>query len=223
MHPVKAHATRLFAAAPIERHPLFAALAARELTPAQVRAIALQIFHVVDAFPRLLAAVLCNVPDWRLRMCLVENLWEEHGRGDPARVHVETYRAFLHALGIGDEEITASRPGVAATIYLRAVRDLCIEQPYPEALAALGAIEEVVARASPLVSRYAIRAAGIAPDAARHFGDHETLDIAHADELYDLAARIWDRDPAAHVGIERGVALGLTHHRRLYSDLISEV
>ena len=130
---LKSIAGRLFAQDAIERHPLFVRLEAGQIPEARVRAIALQIHHVVAHFPRFLAALLANIPDYRTRMPLVENLFEEHGRMSPQAVHVETHARFLGALGIGAADIAASRPGIAVLVYNRAVTDLCLHHPFPEA------------------------------------------------------------------------------------------
>src|SRR5262245_15711302 len=116
---VKAAAGKLFARRPIEQHDLFMALREDRLSAEQVKALALQIYHVVDCFPRFLAALTANITDWRLRMPIVDNLFEEHGRMNPAAVHVETYKRFLGALGLGPADIAASRPGVPALAYTR--------------------------------------------------------------------------------------------------------
>jgi pyrroloquinoline quinone (PQQ) biosynthesis protein C len=217
---VKVLAARLFAEGPIEEHPLLAALGRGELSIDQERALALQIYHVVDHFPRLLAALLANLPDWRRRTPVVENLWEEHGRGKEARVHVETYKEFLEAMGVGSDALAASRAGVPALAYNRAVLDLCLHHHYAEGLGALGVIEEIVARASPIVARSAAARHGVDGRDSVHFADHEVLDVTHADELYQLAAT----ELAAHrAEVERGMALGYYYHCRLYSDLLREV
>jgi pyrroloquinoline quinone (PQQ) biosynthesis protein C len=213
---VKAAARADFARRPIERHALFAQLARDALSPEQARAIALDIHHVVAHFPRFLSAVLTSLEDHRLRMQLVENLYNEHGAMDPARVHVVTYRTFLRELGLGDAAIDAHAPALGAVVYVRAVLALCQREVPAEALAALAVIEEVVARVSPLVGRWGARHG--AHDAS-HFGVHEELDLTHADELYELAARFWsDNEPA----VRRGLALGAYYQRRLYSDLLAE-
>ncbi len=219
MTPVHELARRLFSEHPVERHPLLLALEERSLTSPQVGWMAQQIFHVVECFPRHLAALLAQMPDWRLRMEVAENLWEEHGRGRPSHVHVETYRVFLRALGVTDAQLRESRPSLAVVTYNRAVLDLCLHQPFPEALGALGAIEEVVSRASPRVARYASSARKIDRDAVGHFGDHETLDVTHAHEFYTLCARVFE-GPAG-MQVERGLRLGLYLHYRLYSELLS--
>jgi pyrroloquinoline quinone (PQQ) biosynthesis protein C len=216
---IKALARRLFEQRPVEEHPLMGALARGELSAEKRRALALQIHHVVDHFPRLLAALCANLPDWRRRTPLVENLWEEHGRGKEARVHVETYKQFLVALGVGAAEVQASRPGIPVIAYNRAVLDLCMHHHPAEALGALGVIEEIVARASPIVARSAASHHGLDGAQSVHFSDHEVLDVTHADELYLLASSELDTH---RVEVERGMALGFYYHTRLYSDLLLE-
>jgi pyrroloquinoline-quinone synthase len=220
-HDVRTAARQLFERDPIERHPLFVELGAGRLSVDRVRVIALQIHHVVDHFPRLLAALLANLADYRMRMPLVENLFEEHGRMDPARVHVVTYGTFLDGLGIDRRAIAESRPAIPVLAYNRAVLDLCLHQPHAEGLGALGVIEEIVARVSPVVARH-VRTMRGADGSLGHFSDHEVLDLSHADEIYELASRAValgeDRE-----AVVRGMRLGWYYHRRLYSDLLAMV
>jgi pyrroloquinoline quinone (PQQ) biosynthesis protein C len=209
----------LFRADPIEKHPLFFALEAGDFSTAEVRQLGLQIFHVVDCFPRFLAAILTNLTDHRLRMPLVENLYCEHGRMDPTLVHVQTYRTFLRSLGVDDAAIAASLPGIPVIAYNRAVLDLCLHHAAAEGLGALGVIEEIVARVSPIVSRYAARQLGLQPAERGHFADHEVLDVRHADEIYALAAELYQG--ASRGDVDQGLQLGMYYHRRLYSDLFA--
>lgn len=214
---VRTEARPLFERDPIEAHPLFRHMENGSLSDRAVRAIALDVFHVVDAFPRFLAALIAQIPDYRLRMELVENLYCEHGSMDPAEIHVVTYRSFLHALGIDDAAIDASEPGLPATVYVRAVFDLCARAPVAEALAAMGVIEEVVARVSPIVGRFGARYAS--GGTGSHFSVHETLDFSHADELYGLAERA--ASPQRPNETARGLELGRYYQRRLYDDLVA--
>jgi pyrroloquinoline quinone (PQQ) biosynthesis protein C len=212
---MKSKTTERFQSAPIEDHPLFRALEADAVSREGAREIALQIFHVVDFFPRLLAALCARVDDHRSRMALVENLFEEHGRMDAARVHVVTYRDFLHALGIDDATIDASRSSIPVVVYTRAMFDVASRAPLGEALAVMGVVEEIVARVSPIVARYGRRHAASA--LGTHFALHEELDLAHADEIYELAAPHL-RD--AREDVLRGLAIGRYLQERLYSDLL---
>jgi pyrroloquinoline quinone (PQQ) biosynthesis protein C len=209
----------LFARQRVEQHALFLLLESERLTADEARAIGLDIFHVVDAFPRFLAAVLTHIGDYRERMNLVENLYAEHGRMRVEHVHVVTYRSFLHALGLGDAQIDASEPGLAAQAYVRALLALCGREEPAEALGALGVIEEIVARVSPIVARYGKRCIGAGGSLGSHFSVHETLDLSHADEIYALAARACARGREQEV--RRGIALGFYYQTRLYTDLVA--
>lgn len=217
---IKQRARALFTRAKVEQHPLFQAMKNRKVLPEQAKEAALQTYHVVEHFPRFLAAILTAIPDYRLRMPLVENLFEEHGRMNTALVHVETYKKFLYGLGVTEEERLQSKPCIGVIAYNRAIMDLCLHHPYPEGLAALGVIEEIVARVSPLVGAYASAEYGDHADLA-HFTDHETLDITHADEIYEVIAGLYEGENKAL--IERGMELGMYYHTRLYTDILQHV
>jgi pyrroloquinoline quinone (PQQ) biosynthesis protein C len=217
LRPVTSSARRfaraLLTDEPPEGHPFVAALFDGSLPREVALAAALDVGHVVACFPRFLAAVLANVEDWRDRMELVENLYEEHGALQPSRVHEVTYRGFLETLGLDARAIDAHSPSLGVVVYRRAVLDLCRNGRVAESLGALGVIEEIVARVSVAVRRWASLHA---PGREHHFSVHETLDLRHADELYALAEPHHRRDPAA---VELGMRLGHYHHLRLYGDV----
>lgn len=210
---------QLFARQRVETHPLFQLLESERLTAQEARAIGLDIYHVVDAFPRFLSGVLTHMRDFRERMNLVENLYAEHGRMHEGHVHVVSYRHFLYALGLDDAQIEASEPGLAADVYVRALLALCGRDEPAEALGALGVIEEIVARVSPIVGRYGARRLAPGQSQGSHFSVHEALDLSHADEIYELAARTAERGRAREV--RRGIALGFYYQTRLYTDLVA--
>lgn len=206
----------LLAADPIERHPLFVRLAARSLPPDAMRGLALQIQHVGAAFPRFVAAMMANVADWRHRMPLAENVFDEHGRLEPQAVHVQSYRRFLQGIGIPEAEIDASRPAIPVIAYNRAMLDLCFHHAPEEGLAALAVIEGIVSRVSPLVIA-ACAPLVVVEGALEHFEQHSDLDAEHSDGLYEVLSALC-RDPGL---AERGMALGSYYQRRLYTDLLA--
>lgn len=209
----RATARSFFAAAPIEAHPFLRALRDGSLTPAEARHAALDLAHVVAAFPRFLAGLIANVPSWTERMDLVENLYEEHGRMDPKRVHEVTYRDFLATLGLDEPTIAAHRPSLGVIVYVRAMSELCSRGRVAEALGALAVIEEIVARASVSVRTWA---SVHAPAREHHFSVHETLDLQHADELFALCEPHFVHDAEA---VRHGMELGRYYHARLYDDV----
>jgi len=220
MITTKARATTQLAANRPEDHPFVRAMREATLTPAQAKAAALEIRHVVAAFPRFLAALIAQIPAHPERMVLVENLFHEHGAMNASRVHEVTYRGFLTQLGLTAAEIDAHRPGLAATVYVRALLDLSGRGPITEALGALGVIEEIVARVSVAVRQYGQHTQA---GAESHFSVHEVLDVRHADELYELCDTYLASGDAESVAesVARGLALGHYYHLRLYTDVAS--
>lgn len=212
---------RLFSEAVIEQHSLFQALAADRLNDRQIREAALQIYRVVVHFPRFLSALLTNIDDFSTRMPLVDNLYEEHGRLNTAYVHSETYKQFLLGIGVSESDIAASKPIIPVIAYNRAVTDLCLHHPFTEGLAALGVIEEIVARVSPLIGKFAIRHFSDKNASLFHFTSHETLDLTHSAEIYELAER--NDSPENHASILRGLELGMYYHMRLYDDIFAHI
>lgn len=211
----------MFVEKKIEEHPLFVEMMDGKLTNEQHKEIALQIYHVVLYFPRFLSAILTNMSDFRMRMPLVENLFEEHGKMKEKYVHSETYKTFLKGIGITEFEINESKPSIPVIAYNRAITDLCLHYHYLEGLAALGVIEEIVARVSPFVGHYAKQTYGSDNKSLVHFTDHEVLDVQHANEIYEVVAQCYEGDQKQI--IERGLQLGMYYHTRMYTDILEGV
>lgn len=211
----------LFGEKKIEEHPLFTAMKNKEFSEEQQKKIALQIYHVVLYFPRFLSAILTNMPDYRMRMPLVENLFEEHGKMNEKYVHSQTYKQFLKGIGITEQEINESEPSIPVIAYNRAITDLCLHYPYLEGLAALGVIEEIVARVSPLVGKFAKNTYGSENQSLIHFTDHEVLDVQHANEIYEVVALGYEGDQKQM--IETGLKFGMYYHSRMYTDILEDV
>lgn len=204
----------LFGRQPIERHPLFALLASETTTDRQRAFVALQIYHVVSCFPRFLAALIGNLEDLGARLPLVGNLLEEHGNLDPAKAHVQSYVEFMTVRGIPTDAIRASRPIAPVIAYNRAVLDLCGRRDPLEGLAAMGVIEDIVARVSPIVNGLFAPRSTPSQD---FFDDHEQLDVGHAVEIYELVAPHYHGDGKARIDL--GLELGLYYHAGMYEDV----
>jgi pyrroloquinoline quinone (PQQ) biosynthesis protein C len=208
-------ARRGFRDHPVEQTPLLASFAASLVSRGQALRVACELHAVVEAFPRFLAALLSNDLDPVLRDVVVENLYEEQGRMNKEAVHLTTYRALLAELGHRGPASAIPPPSTGVVAYVRAMLDLCARGPVAEAAAALAVVEDHVARASLVIGRWV---ASELPDAReRHFRVHETLDVRHADELYELAAHYWAAGLTGDV--ERGIAMGSYLHRRLWADV----
>lgn len=91
-------------------HPFLQLVDSDRVTRADAIAWGLQDRHVSRAFPLELATLITLFPEPEQRLPLVENLWEEHGEGDPAKCHVKLLDALLVSVGVPEAEL-----GVAAT------------------------------------------------------------------------------------------------------------
>lgn len=220
LNELKQLTTTLFQQAQVEKHPLFRKVHEGDLNEHQVKYIALQIYHVVKHFPRFLSAILTNMDRYELRMPLVENLFEEHGKMNPQYVHLETYKKFLYAIRVTEQEMIACTPHVGVIAYNRGVTDLCLHYHCAEGLGALGAIEEIVARVSPIVASFTTANYASKKESVVHFSDHETLDITHANEIYQVASVFYEGITKNFV--EQGLRLGLYYHTKLYDDILKE-
>lgn len=60
-------------------------------------------FQAVEAFPRALALLASKIETSEERLLVIENLYEEHGNGNPAKFHTESFKTFLIALGWNGE------------------------------------------------------------------------------------------------------------------------
>jgi pyrroloquinoline-quinone synthase len=215
---LKQDVARIFDAEPIEHHPFCNRMAEGVMTVEEVRTASLQIYHVVRHFPRFLSAILTQIADYRIRMPLVDNLYEEHGHLKAAHVHSVTYETFLRGIGLTDEQIVSSKPITPVIAYNRAITDLCLHHNWVEGIGALGVTEEIVARVSPIVGRFAVNTFESNRKELVHFTSHEVLDITHANEIYEIAAPFYAG--AEKESIQRGFELGLYYHKRLYADIL---
>lgn len=210
---------QLFHKYPTIDHPLITRIAALQFTPDEFREIAIRFYHVIKHFPQFLAAMITNWDDTIARMPLVANLYEEHGNMRLDSIHVETFKHFLHQVGIGEEILKESKPSPGVLAYIRAIKNLCIQQQPLEGLAALGIIEDIVHRVSPIISHVG-KSVRQDIEHVSHFDEHEVLDDQHSKEIYELLKCRTETDKELVI---QGLTLGAYYHNRLYSDILEEV
>lgn len=209
----------LFERYPTTTHPLILRIAAMQFSHQEFQEIAIRFYHVIKHFPQFLAAIITNWDDNIGRMALVANLYEEHGKMRIEDVHLETYKHFLKQVGISQEALESSKPSPGVLAYVRAIKNLCLQQPYLEGLAALGVIEDIVHRVSPIIS-HVTKAEKQEIENVSHFAEHEVLDDQHSKEIYDMLVYT---NQAEYEHIMQGLTLGAYYHNRLYTDILDEV
>jgi pyrroloquinoline quinone (PQQ) biosynthesis protein C len=126
------------------------ALGAGVFTPAQIREFALQYSYYSRNFPRVLGAAVAAVePLDRWWVPLVDNLWDEAGRGNPKGLHSRMYRTFLESAApdvqISDEHVPDYPVGAATKRAVDAFLEFLRGATTLEAMAAVGLGSELFA------------------------------------------------------------------------------
>jgi pyrroloquinoline-quinone synthase len=204
---------------PTVHHTLITNIATLAYDVEEIHYIAKNMYYVVKNFPRFLSAITANMDDYLIRMPLIENLFEEHGRMNLEHVHLRSYIHFLEQIGISSQDLETFEPCAGVIAYTRSVLDLCLHYNYLEGLAALGIIEDIVHQVSPIIGQTTKK--NIADvERVSHFTEHEVLDEQHSQEIYALLTYNNEQERKL---IERGLAFGAYYHSKLYSDIADQV
>lgn len=175
-----------------------------------------QFCHAVDYFSRPMAVLASRLPRAEQRVDILHNVWEEHGEGNLRFHHGTTFRAFLTAVA-GDATIPPVSPAVGQ--FNAALAGVCGSEHPMVGVAALGMMERLFADMSAMIGEAVVARGWVARDALVHYATHETLDIEHADEFFDVARRDWGHDPLADREFARGLTLGAYMFAELYDGL----
>lgn len=90
---------------PLWFHPFLARCRSGSLTLSEVRILAVQMYKFSKQFNRILSGIVCSCMDDDAQWVILENLFDEMGRGDKSQSHPELFRQFTRAIGINDDEL----------------------------------------------------------------------------------------------------------------------
>jgi pyrroloquinoline quinone (PQQ) biosynthesis protein C len=178
-------------------HPLLSVLGQRPQPPPVASFILTTMYKVVAPFTAVLSTLGGRAPDLRCRFALLDNLYEEMGRGDIQAAHPKLYLQMLESIGV--DEPTAE--GQSTLPSIRQINDhlfaLVAEQPFPVACAALAAAEAAIPPLFPILAEMATSAFG-AVDMA-FFDRHGGRDVGHCDDaamLFGISAEALHFEPS---------------------------
>lgn len=178
---------------PILEHPFYRAWTAGELTLDDLRDYACQYYRQVEAFPSYLQEVADRLPRGSVaRRSVLENLQDEI-EGE----HLELWLEFAGALGLKEEDVSASVPNEETRQCIAAFREVATSGKTLAALGALYAYESQTVKTATskldgLADRYGIYGSG-----AEYFRVHSEVDVRHSEELLRGIAEQSDLDPQA--------------------------
>jgi len=129
---------------PYHVNPYFTNLKSRSFPLEDFLETQIQFYFAVVFFSRPMAALAAKIPEARLRVEVVRNVWEEHGEGDETRVHGDTFLALLERLGgIRLQEINGRALWPEVRIFNTTLAGACVLDEHLIGVAILGIIERM--------------------------------------------------------------------------------
>jgi pyrroloquinoline-quinone synthase len=165
------------------KHPFYQEWQAGTLRREALQLYAEQYYRHVQAFPDHLR-VLEGRANGRLREIILENLAEEE---NPEGPHPKLWRDFAGAIGVSEKRLASSDPLPGTRRLVETYRNICLEKPLGEAVAALYVYEAQVPEIATTKIDGLRRYYGVTePEGLAYFEVHE-----EADKVHRAAWRSW--------------------------------
>jgi hypothetical protein len=204
--------------APLQ-NPYFRALRDGAMSREDFVETQLQFAHAVFFFSRPMLVLAGRVSNPKVRWPLVENVGDEHGKGDFSFSHEATFTRFLERLGVppGEEWSRPLWPEVRA--FNTVLSGVCTLDDVPTALATLGIVEDLFAGISAEIGQGIVARGWLTAESLVHYKAHEELDELHAEGFYASLRDRFSTDSAFRYQVEQGLELGATVFLGLYRGL----
>jgi pyrroloquinoline quinone (PQQ) biosynthesis protein C len=194
-------------------HPFMAAFA--QASSRELASFVLTTFYqVVSPFTGLLCALGARAPNLASRFALMDNIYEEMGRGDLACAHPNLYLRMLSSMGV-DAAAAERVPVLPAIARINDhLREVVERRHFSVACAVLASAEATIPPSFPALARGARNAF---QDIDLSFFDrHGPRDEGHSGDAATLFALTGDSSQFGTV--EREVTLDLEHRSELFDD-----
>ena len=203
--------------------PYFNKLCSGEMSKGEFLNSQIEFAPLVHAFSRSLALVIANIPDALNRISLVENLWEEHGRGIKANVHGQTMLALIDRLGGMSSEIDINKPSINARIFNEALRSVSSFEDYRFSASVFASIERTFVDVSTMTYKSIVDCGWLEKSRIIHYELHRELDVQHSEEFLLVVNKDWEDSEASRALIEGGIRFGSRLFANFYVGLSNNV
>jgi len=168
-------------------HPfLSAASDALPDSPARVTFMLTSFYQVVHPFTGLLCSLAARAPSLKSRFVLMDNVFEELGRGDFGAAHPSLYLSMLASIGVRRHTAESANVLPAARRVQKHLANVVERTPFAVACAVLASAEATIPASFPVLAQRAQRAF---PDLdMRFFEQHGQRDEGHANDAAMLFA-----------------------------------
>jgi len=143
----------------------------------------------VDQFKRFVAQVYANAEPRDVREVMLENLWEEHGEGDPGRDHTALVAKFARALGAEIEDIYDVEPIRESRQWVDRILNVCRDEDFVVGLAAISFGIEFRTQTMAFLGQIYREQYGLSEDDLEFFFMHIEADEEHAGRAIELVRR----------------------------------
>ena len=178
-----------------------------------------QFFFCVAFFSRPMMALVGRIPDPSRRLEILRNVVEEHGEFEETAFHQSTFASFLSSIGsdvraLEDENF--QWPEVRA--FNSSLIGACLLDELEVGIACMGVIEFCFVNISSAIATGVVERQWIDQAELRHYKLHETVDIRHAEDFFELIEESWS-DASRRALTEQGLRLGVYLFNQLYLSL----
>lgn len=207
----------------LREHTYFSNLLSGQYSKEQFIQSQNQFSYLVKHFSRSMASVIANIPSDLTRTAIVGNLWEEHGHGDPAKVHGKAILTLIDRLGGDSNQLNEKYASESIRIFNIALRGISVFEDYRISTAVFGAIERVFVNISSLICEGIIEQGWLTEDRVIHYALHKEIDTKHAEEFLEVVVDDWNHDEESKELVKVGIRLGLRLFTNVYSDFAREL
>ena len=175
----------------VDNHPRLRELARTGIPMPIARRLARLYGPVNAASPQIMAAGIAQLTDLDLIIPLVDNLYDECGRGRREDSHTVLFERFMIAVDIDPRSCTVE-PGSLSDRLIRRFLDVCRAGPDYRALAMLHGFEEVFPGLCAAIYSGLVTSGCASPESAMFFAHHAECDIEHANRMRDVMMKLAD-------------------------------
>jgi pyrroloquinoline-quinone synthase len=201
-------------------NPYFTALRTHQFDKEDFVETQIHFYSAVIFFNRPMAALAAKIPSPELRIEILRNVWEEHGEGDPAKVHGATFSEFLRRLaGVTPEDIQRRALCPEVRIFNTMLAGACVLDEYLIGTAVLGIIERMFVDISSWIGTGVIENGWLTRDKMIHYNVHEHLDVKHSEDFFAVLKPGWESSSENRYYIEQGLRSGAMVFNNMYEDL----
>ncbi len=174
-------------------HPFIQSLSNGEYSLNELKLFAEQYYLLSGAFVDFLLLASTRIKNDSNRMAFIENLFDEHGRGNHEANHRELLKRFLQAVGCKNFE--KIKPLVTTSAYIHGMRDLCSTGSQLEVLGALGpGCEAFTVDQYTLITNGLEKHFDFTKDELMFFASHIAHDPKHTRDIDDVIAKLLKDD-----------------------------